>query len=94
MWYNEQAGEGRQAEKASRTFCPWLTQRNKDARVIWRSGGLETDFVNQVKIRLNGRTTELGELLAYDRSLANTLRQKDRVQTYGSFYIADIKAMY
>ncbi len=41
-----------------------------------------------------GLGDEMGELLAYDRSLANTLHQKDRVQTYGSFYIADIKAMY
>lgn len=71
-----------------------VDRSDKDARVIWRSGGLETDFVNHVKIRLNGRTMEMGELLAYNRSLANALHQKDRVQTYGSFYIADIKTMH
>ena len=48
--------KGSQAEKASRTLFAWLTQRNEDARVIWRTGGLETDFVNHVEIRLNGRT--------------------------------------
>ena len=34
----------------------------------------------------------LGELLTYDRELAAQLHGKDRVHTYGSFYIADVAA--
>lgn len=65
----------------------------EDARVIWRSGGLNTDFVNRVKIRYKDRAIEMGDLLAYDCSLASKLHPRDRVQTYGSFYIADIKTI-
>jgi S-adenosylmethionine-diacylglycerol 3-amino-3-carboxypropyl transferase len=32
----------------------------------------------------------LSEYLSYNRELATELHQKDRVHTYGSFYIADL----
>ncbi len=60
------------------------------ARVIWRSGGLATDFLNQVQVQLDGCLRELPSLLTYDRQLAAQLHAKDRVHTYGSFYIADL----
>ena len=60
------------------------------ARVIWRSGGLATDFLNQVQVRIDGRMRELPSLLIYDEMLAKQLHAKDRVHTYGSFYIADL----
>jgi len=63
----------------------------RDARVIWRSGGLETDFVNRVQVQSNGKTTTMGELLHYDKDLAGELHELDRVQTYGSFFIADLR---
>ncbi len=69
-----------------------LLRATKDARVIWRSGGLKTDFVDRVNVRLNGQRRQLGELLTYDCDLANQLHPKDRVHTYGSFYIADLAA--
>jgi S-adenosylmethionine-diacylglycerol 3-amino-3-carboxypropyl transferase len=62
------------------------------ARVIWRSGGLETDFVNRVQVRCSGRVTPMRDLLLYERELAEQLHQRDRVQTYGSFFIAQILA--
>ena len=39
-----------------------------------------------------GRMRSLPELLKYHRDLATELHAKDRVHTYGSFYIADIVA--
>ena len=62
------------------------------ARVIWRSGGLKTDFIDEVKINRDGQIQKIAPMLNYDRELANELHQTDRVHTYGSFYIADLSA--
>lgn len=59
-----------------------------DARILWRSGGLQTDFVDRVRVRHNGREREVAELLRYQRGLADHLHVRDRVHTYGSFHIA------
>ena len=69
-----------------------LLRATPNARVLWRSGGLKTDFVDQVNVRLNGQDRELGELLTYHTDLAAELHEHDRVHTYGSFYIADLAA--
>jgi S-adenosylmethionine-diacylglycerol 3-amino-3-carboxypropyl transferase len=59
-------------------------------RVLWRSGGLKTDFIERVNVTVHGKQRPLGELLSYDRELAARLHVLDRVHTYGSFYIADL----
>lgn len=69
-----------------------LRRATSDARVLWRSGGLETDFVDRVAVRRTGQPCHLGELLTYDRETAARLHELDRVHTYGSFYIADLAA--
>lgn len=61
-----------------------------DARVIWRSAALKVDFVDPIEVRVDGERTTMGEVLRYDRPLAARLHAKDRVNTYASFYIADI----
>ncbi len=61
------------------------------ARILWRSAGLNGEFVNSLAIEKNGRTVPLGELLSYHRELAERLHLKDRVHTYGSFCIADLR---
>lgn len=61
------------------------------ARAIWRSGGLRVDYVDPIQISLAGRTRRVGDLLHYHRDLAAELHQQDRVHTYGSFHIADLK---
>ncbi len=60
------------------------------SKVIWRSGGLSADFVDRARVTLAGRSTSVGELLAYDIELASRLHHQCRVHTYGSFYIADL----
>jgi S-adenosylmethionine-diacylglycerol 3-amino-3-carboxypropyl transferase len=69
-----------------------VNRATSDARVIWRSGGLRTDFLKRVQVKVNGRLRELPSLLTYNRELAEELHAKDRVHTYGSFYIADLAA--
>lgn len=62
------------------------------ARLIWRSGGLRTDFIDQVQISRNGTIQNIQPLLKYHPELSDELHEKDRVHTYGSFYIADLSA--
>ncbi len=71
----------------------WLVRRAAPgARVIWRSAGLRTDFVDEARIIVQGRPRRVGELLSYDRLLAAELHPQCRVHTYGSFHIADLAA--
>lgn len=63
-----------------------------DARVIWRSGGMQVDYVDGIQVEINGQKRALGEVLKYNHNLAAELHSQDRVHTYGSFYIADLQA--
>ncbi len=69
-----------------------LRRATPDARLIWRSGGLQTDFVNRARVQFNGQLREVGDLLEFNMDLARQLHMKDRVHTYGSFYIANLAA--
>jgi S-adenosylmethionine-diacylglycerol 3-amino-3-carboxypropyl transferase len=62
-----------------------------NARLLWRSGGLRTDYLERVRVDAGGRRASLPELLTFEEGLADDLHQKDRVHTYGSFYIARIE---
>jgi len=62
------------------------------ARAIWRSGGMRTDFVDEVPVTVAGKRQKVGDRVRYHRELANELHALDRVHTYGSFYIADLMA--
>ncbi len=59
-----------------------------EAMVLWRSGGFSVDFVDPLEVVFNGRSTTVGNLLKYDQSTAAACQIRDRVHTYGSFYIA------
>ncbi|MCA9190875.1 MAG: BtaA family protein [Planctomycetales bacterium] len=61
-------------------------------RILWRSGGLKTDFIDRVKVDFRGHETALTSLLQFDEQLASQLHALDRVHTYGSFYIVDLAA--
>jgi len=62
------------------------------ARVLWRSGGAHTAFVDNVEVQRGKERVRMGEMLQYHRDLAEQLHSKDRVHTYGSFSIADLAA--
>ncbi len=59
-------------------------------RILWRSAGTSVRFVDPISVQRDGETTTLGQLLTYNTELAKELHVKDRVHTYGSFYIADL----
>lgn len=59
-----------------------------NARLIWRSGGRHTDFVDALTVEREGRSSRLGDMLQYSRSLTDALHTRDRVRTYGSFHLA------
>ncbi len=61
------------------------------ARVLWRSGGLDTStYINNVPVKLKGQEKKLGDILDYHSEEAAELHKLCRVHTYGSFYIADL----
>jgi S-adenosylmethionine-diacylglycerol 3-amino-3-carboxypropyl transferase len=67
-----------------------LSRAAPKTRILWRSGGLRTEFMNEVTVQRNGRSVKLPELLSFNSDLSSRLHQLDRVHTYGSFYIADL----
>jgi S-adenosylmethionine-diacylglycerol 3-amino-3-carboxypropyl transferase len=69
-----------------------LERAAPETRLIWRSGGLKTDFLDRVRVTVHGIERPLQELLHYDQELAEELHKKCRVHTYGSFYIAELAA--
>lgn len=69
-----------------------LDRATPDARFIWRSGGLRTDFIDQVEVSYQNKSRKLRSLLTYDTELAAELHPQDRVHTYGSFYIAQLNS--
>jgi S-adenosylmethionine-diacylglycerol 3-amino-3-carboxypropyl transferase len=71
----------------------WIVRRAAPgARILWRSAGLRTPFVDQTEIVVDGRSRRVGDLLVYDHLLAESLHCQCRVHTYGSFHIADLAA--
>lgn len=69
-----------------------LQRAAPQTRFLWRSGGTRTEFVDRVRVQVDGRQRELGEMLHYHRELADELHEKCRVHTYGSFHVADLAA--
>ncbi|MGQ0636962.1 MAG: DUF3419 family protein [Planctomycetaceae bacterium] len=63
------------------------------ARILWRSGGTRSDFVDALPAWFRGVRCRVGELLTYNRDLARRLHSVDRVHTYGSFWIAQLSAI-
>lgn len=59
-------------------------------RFLWRSGGLHTEYVDEIKVQRDGKTIRMGDVLKYHREWSRELHEKDRVHTYGSFEIADL----
>jgi S-adenosylmethionine-diacylglycerol 3-amino-3-carboxypropyl transferase len=68
-----------------------LSRAADKTRIIWRSAGLRTDYIDPVPVTYQGKETQLGKILTYDMETAKKLHKLDRVHTYGCFYIADLK---
>jgi S-adenosylmethionine-diacylglycerol 3-amino-3-carboxypropyl transferase len=68
-----------------------LKQSAEKTRILWRSGGLKTEYINSVPVDFQGQKTVLSEILSLQEEKAAELHKLDRVHTYGSFYVADLK---
>jgi S-adenosylmethionine-diacylglycerol 3-amino-3-carboxypropyl transferase len=62
-----------------------------DCRIIWRSAGCRSDWLDQLTVTTRHGPRRIGECLEYDRPLADRLHARDRVNTYGSFWIATVR---
>jgi S-adenosylmethionine-diacylglycerol 3-amino-3-carboxypropyl transferase len=67
-----------------------LAAARPGARAIYRSAGLKVDFLDHLRVRYGGLEADLGTLLRYHPEKMAALHARDRVHTYGSFYIADL----
>lgn len=67
-----------------------LSRAVPGTRILWRSGGLRTEFINNVKVTVDGKSISLTDKLKFHEEWARQLHELDRVHTYGSFYIADL----
>jgi S-adenosylmethionine-diacylglycerol 3-amino-3-carboxypropyl transferase len=84
----------------SAMHCPWLQQEwqaivNRaapNARMLWRSAGHSSAFIDRVEVDFGKRRQRVGDLLWYNRQLASALHPLDRVHTYGNFFIANLAA--
>ncbi|MCL2743026.1 MAG: BtaA family protein [Planctomycetaceae bacterium] len=63
----------------------------ENTKIIWRSGGLRTEYIDTVPVDWYGEKKQLGEVLTMYPERATELHKLDRVHTYGSFYIADLQ---
>lgn len=68
-----------------------LNQSQNKTRILFRSGAFKVEYVDPIEVIYQGASRRVGELLTYQTELARELHSKDRVQTYGSFYIADLE---
>lgn len=67
-----------------------LKAARSDARIIWRSGGVNVTFVDPLMVEYHGKSCRLGDVLTYYPQITEKLHKLDRVHTYGSFYLATI----
>jgi S-adenosylmethionine-diacylglycerol 3-amino-3-carboxypropyl transferase len=67
-----------------------LSKAAPASKAIWRSAGFSVDFVDQLKVDRGNGPHPLSESLSYCHQLATDIHPRDRVHTYGSFWIADI----
>ncbi len=65
-----------------------IAKADETSKILWRSASLNVDFIDPLALSTN---KTLGDYLHYDHELAKSLHKKDRVHTYGSFYIAGVQ---
>lgn len=68
-----------------------INRADDDATILWRSAAVVCEFVDPIPVTANGKRRTLGEVLEYNRELADELHEIDRVHTYGGFSIATLR---
>ncbi len=68
-----------------------LACATSDARFIWRSAGSATSYLDGIAVGDGYVRGPLTERLSFQSDQAAALHAQDRVNTYGSFHIADLQ---
>ncbi len=79
---------GSRSQELASEWQTILERSTADCRILWRSLGLRTDFVDDVKVLHGGTSVRLGDLLAYDSETAEQIRSQERVTAYGCTCLA------
>jgi S-adenosylmethionine-diacylglycerol 3-amino-3-carboxypropyl transferase len=79
---------GPRVSELTREWQAILTRSSPDAKLLWRSLGLRTDFLDDVLVRHHGVPRKLADLLDYDTEAAERIRAVERVTAYGHVAIA------
>lgn len=80
--------------RAAELAAEWqaiLDRSSPDARMLWRSLGLRTDFVDEVVVRHAAGAGRLADLLEHDAAAADRVRALERVTAYGCVVVAGWK---
>lgn len=77
-------------QELAREWNAILLRATSKARAIYRSAALNVTYLDDLRVDFLGSRHNLGDLLAQQCDLANSLHPSDRVHTYASFYIADL----
>jgi S-adenosylmethionine-diacylglycerol 3-amino-3-carboxypropyl transferase len=67
-----------------------LGSATSDARFVWRSLGVDKEFIDSVHVDVHGHPRSIGQLLDYDYSAMTHLMQEERVSVYGGLFIAKL----
>lgn len=68
-----------------------LSRSTSETKIIWRSASLKVDFIDNLPVKVRNQWNYVGDHLKYESEKARNLHTQDRVHTYGSFYIAQVK---
>lgn len=77
-------------EELQKEWQTIMDRASEKTRILFRSGAFQVEYLDAVPVFYQGKERLLQDLLRYDTELADQLHPRDRVQTYGSFYIADL----
>lgn len=84
--------KGRLRPALAREWAEILRRAAPGARVLYRSAGRLTPWVDDLEVDFRGRPRRLGDLFHRRAVEAEALHALDRVHTYGSFHILDLPA--
>jgi S-adenosylmethionine-diacylglycerol 3-amino-3-carboxypropyl transferase len=76
---------------APQLAAEWQAIANRaapDARFVWRTLGVDKEFVDNVRVTVAGRERRLGDLLCYDDQMSQQLMEQERVTVYGGLFVA------
>jgi S-adenosylmethionine-diacylglycerol 3-amino-3-carboxypropyl transferase len=79
---------GSRAKELAEEWQAIWNNSTPDCRILWRSLGIESDYVDEVALRINGNNVRLCDVLEYDLAAAKRIRDSERVTAYGCTCLA------